>query len=189
MARKRGGQVAAVARVVFELTEAKARVTHANVRLEKHGDEDRLATDIDLEYDTDNGVLAMFSPTLRSALYQRPTGAQQELPGTATPEVLTELKYPELGVLKWSAGELVGAELRFHLGLKESSHLVFGEAKIGKYKFDCKEGGTVTLRFQASVYPNEKQSGAISKLLLDKVCVVTVDPARATEEEPEPGEE
>lgn len=184
MARRNGGDGGgsgeAVARIVFELEEAKCRLVHMNTRLEKHGEEDRLACDLNFEWDTDNGCLAMFSPTLRSALYQRPTGPQTELPGTSTPEHLTEVKYPELMPVKWRGGKVVGAELRFHVGTSDKSHVVFGETTVDKYSLECKEGGTVCVRWQAQVYPTDAQAGKLSKLLVDKHCEVSVTP-------PDPG--
>ena len=162
---------------VFELAEANAVLTNINVRLEKHGDEEVLASDLSFQYEMANTGLAMFAPALRSAVYQRPQGAQQEIEVDA--DYMPSLRFPALSALKWGAGELVGAEVRFHYGTTEKSHVVFEGAKVGKYRMECKEGGTVLLSFQAQVHPNEKQSGQLSKLLVDKSCIISITPPKA----------
>jgi hypothetical protein len=159
---------------LFALTEANVRLVHKNERLEKHGEEDRLAADLNFQYDTDNGVLAYFNPSLRSAFYQASTGPQVELPGTSGPEHLTELKFPEIGMVKWSSGVLIGASLTFHYGVK--SRLVLGDARVHKFKFELMAGGTVRLHFQAQVHPGEVESGKLSRMLVDQLCVLTVTP-------------
>ena len=160
----------------FALEEQNASLVHKNERVEKHGDEDKIACDIDFEMEVANTALAMFAPSLRSCLYQKDQGPQADLPGTESPDHTPSLRFPALGKLKWAAGDLTGAELRFH-GMDNKSDVVFDSAKVGKYRFECKEGGTVVIGFQAQVYPNEKQSGRLSKFLQDKVCQITVTPA------------
>jgi hypothetical protein len=165
--------------MTFELEEAVCQLVHKNDRLEKHGEEDRLACDLNLTYETNNGCLVLFSPTLRSLVYEHENGAQTEL--VKDPDHLTKLRNPALhgGPLKWAAGELVGAEVRFHYGPTGKSDIVFDMAKVGKYKIECREGGTVVLHFQAQVYPNESQSGKLSLILTNKVCTVSIKPPLA----------
>ena len=167
-------------RVVFELTEANVLLVHKNERLEKHGEEDRLACNLNFQYEMANTGLAMFAPALRSCLYQKPQGAQQEIDVDA--DYMPSLRFPALSVLKWGSGDLVGPELRFHYGTTEKSHIVFeAGVKVGKYRMECKEGGTVLLSFHAQVYPNEKQSGQLSKILLDKSCIISITPPEGDE--------
>lgn len=158
--------------MAFELSEVAAALTHKNERLEKMGEEDRLACDLTLQVEAANSILAHFSPTLRAGLYQKPEDGQGEL----VPDVdhLTKLRFPQFGVLHWNAGDLVGATLRFHIGVRDTSHLVFDDVKVNKYRIECKEGGTVVLTFRAQVYPTDAQSGKLSKLLVDKVCTISV---------------
>jgi hypothetical protein len=160
----------------FSLEEAAVSLDHKNERIEKHGDEDRLACDLNFHLETNNAALTMFSPTLRGLLYERDDGTQGALLDDA--DHLTKLRNPPLHgkPLPWGAGELVGAELRFHFGIKPDTDVVFSEAKIHKFKLDCREGGTVVIGFQAQVYPTDEQSGKMSKFLLDKVCTISVTP-------------
>lgn len=162
----------------FSLQGAKVRLVHKNERLEKHGDDEVLACDLDFEYEAANSVLAEFHPDLRSAMYKRPsTEVQGEL--EEDPDHLTELRVPELGGHIKFAGSLEKAELLFSKGSRK--HVVFPEAKIHKFAFECKEGGTVVVRFQAQVHPDEAQSGKLSGLLQDKHCLVTVTPAEGSQ--------
>lgn len=163
------------AATVFTLEEQNASLISKSDRIEHHGEEKRLACDLDFSIEVANTALALFAPALRSCLYQRDQGAQVELPGTEDPQHTPSLRFPALGSLKWGAGELIGAELRFH-GVNKKSDVVFDETKIHKYKIQCKEGGTVIITFQAQVRPDEHQAGRLSKFLQDKVCQITVTP-------------
>lgn len=159
----------------FELTEAACELVHMNTRIEKHGDEDKLAIDLDLRYETNNAALAMFSPTLRSCLYEK---APDLLADADKTDSLTKLRNPALnsGKFGWGMGELVGATLTVHSGIDSKSNVEFDETKVGKYKLECKEGGTVVVHFQAQVYPSEKQTGFLAKALQNKICTVSVVP-------------
>jgi hypothetical protein len=160
---------------MFEITEGKVQLVHKNERLEKHGDEEVLACDLNFVWETGNGCLAMFAPDLRSALYKRLDDAQQEL--DPDPEHLTALRFPAMAPVKWMAGELIGADLTFHTGVK-TTFKIKGE-KVCKFKLEPKEGGTVVVYFQVQCRPNEQQSGKLSKFYADKHCVITLDPPPA----------
>jgi hypothetical protein len=157
----------------FSLEAAKVRLMHKNERLEKHGEDEVLACDLDFDYETSNAVLAEFHPELRSSVYKRPDDAQGEL--QEDPEHLTALRIPELGGHRKSEWSIPKAELVFLKGTRK--HLVFAEARIHKISFDCKEGGTVVVHFQAQVHPDEAQSGKLSGLLQEKHCLVSLSPA------------
>ena len=167
---------------MFEVDEGKVQLVHKNERLEKHGDEDVLACDLNFVWETDNGCLAMFAPDLRSALYKKSDGSQPDLPGTSGPEHMTALRFPGLAPLKWSLGELIGGELTFHHGTTAKSHIKIDITKLCKYRLECKEGGTVVVGFQVQCRPSEQQSGKLSKFLTDKHCVVSVIPPNAPED-------
>ena len=155
----------------FSLKAAKVRLLHKNERIEMHGDVEVLACDLDFEHETNNGVLAEFSPVLRSMLYCRPEGEPQELPGV-DPDKLTALREPALGGEFKFAGSIDKADLEFSKGKKVS--LAFSEVKVSKFLLLCSEGGTVKVRFQARVYPNSEQSGQLSGFLTDKHCLLTI---------------
>lgn len=160
---------------MFEVVEANCTLVHKNDRLEKHGEESVLACDLNFEWETTNGMLSMFAPDLRSCLYKRQDSAQMEL--EPDPEHVTALRFPGMGVIKWGLGELVGAELTFHYGLK--SKLELDAKKVHKYRIECKEGGAVVIGFQVQCHPTEQQAGKLSKFLQDGMVVVSVTPPAA----------
>ncbi len=162
---------------MFELIEAACELRHKNDRIEKHGEEDVLAVDLDFTYETNNGVLAMFAPTLRSNLYMLEDGGQEPLIKDA--DHLTKLRNPALGggkAFAWGAGELTGGELKFHHGVGGKSDVTFEASKIGKYKLECKEGGTVIVHFQAQIRPSDKEMSFLSAALRNKICTISVTP-------------
>lgn len=162
---------------MFEINEGKVQLVHKNERLEKHGEEDVLACDLNFTWETSNACLAMFAPDLRSCLYRKTDGSQAELPGTSDPEHLTAVRFPGMAPIKWALGELIGGELCFHTGVK--SLVKIEMTKLHRYKLECKEGGTVVVSFQVQCRPNEQQSGKLSKFLTDKHCIVTITPPEA----------
>lgn len=163
----------------FSLEAAKVLLKHKNERLEKHGEDEVLVCDLDFTLEASNAVLAEFHPELRSSIYKRTESAQGEL--VDDPDHLIALRIPELEGARKFAGAMHKAELVFLRGSKK--HLVFSEAKVHKFAFDCKEGGTVIVHFQAQVHPDEGQSGKLSGLLQEKLCTITLTPA---EGEPRP---
>lgn len=168
---------------VFELSEAACELHNKNDRLEKHGpNEEVLAMDLNFTYETNNSVLAMFSPSLRGCLYMADQPAEGAL--ALSDDNLSKLRNPALGQGKkgfdWLVGELVGATLIFHKGIDEKSEIAFDEVKIGKYKLECREGGTVVVHFQAQLHPTtDKQMAFLSKALVNKICTLSITPPSA----------
>ncbi len=94
---------------MFQLDKHEASITNVNQRIQRHGDERRLAADIKFNLSIGNESLDAFDPTLRQDLFRKPgAGEQQELP-TIGGDRLTEVKHPALEPLKLSH-ELTGYE-------------------------------------------------------------------------------
>lgn len=165
----------------FSLVEAACTLNHKNDRIEKHGEEDVLACDLSISYETNNGILAEFSPELLQSLYAHDNTSQGSLISDA--EHLTVLKFPAMfeKPVKWSAGELAGAEVVFHHGVSSKSNVVFQPTKITKFKLDCRKGGTVVVHFLVQVHPTDAQTSFLSKVLRDKVCTISIIPLQASE--------
>lgn len=162
---------------MFEIEEGKVQLTGLNMRTEKHGDADKLAADLDFVWETGNGCLAMFAPSLRSCLYAR----ADDLVNRADPneETLTVLRFADMAPLRWMGQEIVGGELLFHTGIGAKSAVKFDEVHVHKYRLECKEGGTVSVRFQVQMHPEEAQMGKLAKFFSDKACVVSITPPPA----------
>lgn len=158
----------------FECIEANAELIHKNDRIEKHGEESVLACDLSFVWETDNGCLAMFHPSLKSALYGKGDNPQLEI--EPDPAHMTALRFPQLQPLKWGGGDLVGGELTFHYGTGGKSNVELDIVKLGKFRLECKEGGTVAVHFQVAVRPTEAQAGKLSRFLNDGMCMISVEP-------------
>lgn len=165
----------------FELKEAACELTHKNDRIEKHGEEDVLAIDLNFTWETNNKALALFAPALRSALYMADEPAEGSLP--LSDDNASKLRHKHLNAGKafgWDGGEIIGGELRFHHGVESRSDVVFDkDVKVGKYKLDCRDGGTVVIHFQVQVYPTDKQTAFLSKALVNKICTISITPPKA----------
>lgn len=159
---------------MFEISEGNVELVHKNERLEKHGDEDVLACDLNFVWETNNGMLALFAPDLRSAMYKRGDDVQAEL--VPDPDHLTSLRFPAMAPFKWGSGDVIGGALTFHTGVSAKSNIKLDDVKVCKYRIECKEGGTVVIGFQVQCRPSEQQSGKLSKFLTDKQCIVSIVP-------------
>lgn len=161
----------------FELDKAQVTLVHKNDRIESHGEEKKLACDLNFTWETSNAALALFAPDLRSMLYTKEQSPQQEIPETADPDHLTALRFPGLAPLKWGVGELEKASLTFHVGTTGKGDLDLNEVKMHRFRIEAKQGGTVVIGFQIQCRPTDQQAGKLSKFLQDGACQVSVAPA------------
>lgn len=162
-------------RVVFSIEEGEVEIVSKNERLERHGTEDVLACDLGFQWKTDNGVLACFAPALKSAIYEKPT-AQGDLVDD-DPGHLTHLRFPALGPLKWTQGDLEGATVTFHAATGKKGELELEGVKVNKFRLECQEGGTVIVSFRVQISPlAEAASGRLSKFFSNKLCSISVTP-------------
>ena len=167
---------------MFEIIEGNVNLVHMNIRLEKRGDESVQACDLSFLWETNNGALAMFAPELRHCLYKAADGAQLEL--ATDPDHLTALRFPHMGPIKWTGGELIGGELNFHYGVK--SEIAVEIKKLHKFRLECKEGGTVAIGFQVQCLPTEQQIGKFSMFLAAGTCTLSVTPPAAKADDDQP---
>lgn len=153
--------------MTFELEDKQCKLRHLNVRNELHGEERVLAADLEFEGDFEGSVLEMFHPGLQEALYAMSEAADMVDKANGTP---TRLKFPSLGVLKLEA-EVTGAWVGAGFGVGEG--IAFDLANVGKFRVECMDGGTVSVRFRVQVKPDDNQ---LSKLaaLLDSAVPVTI---------------
>lgn len=178
---KSAAGVLALGAAVFCIEEGKVTLTNKNERLEKHGEEDVLACDLEFCWPTDNGMLACFHPALKFALYEK-SPAQGEL--IEDSGHLTHLRFPYLNAasFKWGTGELVGAAVLFHAPTKKGE-LELADVKVNNFRLGLKEGGTVDIHFRVQMSPlDAKLSGRLSELYAQKDCIISVTPAGAQED-------
>ncbi|HEY8606597.1 MAG TPA: hypothetical protein VIM12_05725 [Noviherbaspirillum sp.] len=155
----------------FDLDKQLVKIVNINSRTEKHGDDNVLAIDLQIEARMPNDSLSMFSSTLKTALYFKDESVQGDLVDDKTHA--PNLRNPLLGPLKWGA-ELEHMQLRVHHGVRGEDDIVFSESKINKFKFICQEGGTVVIAFRAQVHPTEKDAAKLLTLIQSEVHVSVI---------------
>src|SRR5262245_29628505 len=139
----------------FELTEKDVTFSHMNTRTEKHGEDDVLAVDLDMSMATENDNLAMFHPTLKWSLYDKPDIAGADLVDKTKAEQLIRLRYPLLPAIRWDL-EMVNVKVTFHYGIAKRSDLVLQDCKVNKFRIEPKDGGTVQLAWRVQANPTHE---------------------------------
>lgn len=152
----------------IELTEINATVIDVNPR--KEGKEkETLAADIKVEVGLTQDVLACFSPTLRGFLFD--VSGPTDLAGGAMVRY-EAIKYP----IQWDAEQRAEVWFRVNIG----NPIQFPAARVHKFQITPHNGGTVTLGFTVSVYPDAGQVGRASELI-GQQTIITVMPAELLE--------
>lgn len=125
---------------------------------------------LDFIVNTSNDILTMFDGTLRSMLYTKNANSsapqQQTLenvePISDLPN-LTEIG-KKLGQFGWDL-ELTGYSLELDHGMGGKSNIVLEDCKLTNWRFKCKEGGSVEVKFRVeSPDVNEKTHGKLALL-------------------------
>lgn len=153
---------------MFNLDHTLIKLMNVNPRTEKHGQDDVLAVDLKIEWRTSNDVLAKFSPTLKDSLYCKAESPQGEL--VEEVQHTPNLRHPFMGAFKWAL-EIPCAEFRVHHGIRDDNDIVFAEAKVNHFAFECQEGGTIAIFFRVQVLPDEIQIAKLMTLLNKEVHV------------------
>ncbi len=141
----------------FEFKKQQAKLSHLNVRTEKHGEDDVLAVDVKLQADVSNKFLDEISPGMRAALYSG-DAAQTDIEA----DHLSTLRFPQLHPLKLKVGIVDG---KFVLHGKAKAEDRDFECDVKDAVLACKDGGTVELTFSVAVQPTPEQSGDLAALL------------------------
>lgn len=163
----------------FQFQEpTSVKLTHINVRTEKHGDESATALDLKFCHTAANSALQMFHPRLQKALYWRSKDTEAQATIEGVEQILPDLRFPELGTLVWD-GEMT-ARLVIEYGVADK--MLFNQVRVNAFRIDCSQGGSVdiTFRVQSSNIPD----GALDKLShqLDGEIQIVLTPS----EEPKP---
>lgn len=160
--------------MAFSLKRQSAKVSHLNVREEKHGEDPVVAVDVKVKADLGNEFLDLLSPGLRLSLYAK--GADG-LAGMEEP--LSVLRFPQLAPIDWEA-PMVGCGFVVH-GARKADDLEFVGDVSKPLRLAPKEGGTVEVTFQVQVLPSAEQLGSLSAFLgrATKVSVRPVEQASA----------
>jgi hypothetical protein len=159
---------------MFTLEKQTAKLTNVNPRAEMHGDEHHLAADLNFEISVSNDVLSEFSPTLKSSLYRKLAKGEGDLL-PEEPGVLSKLKHPELGAIKWNA-EFTGYETMIHWGVTDTQNIRLIDCAVDKFVFDCNDGGSVIVKFRVVAHPATNELGRICEMIQQDVVLSLIEP-------------
>jgi len=166
---------------MLALEKHPCKILHLNVRTENHGDAEVTAVDIKLGFDVPNTYLDALGNGLRESLYENNPNADPSLLDEA--DHLTHVRFPQFGKHKW-AGEWDAVGLHLHLGNgRGKGDLQFGDAKLNKFLFEPKEGGTCACEARAQVLPSPDETAKLVALLKRQVPI-TINMDDAVEAEP-----
>lgn len=158
---------------MFELTRQVAKLTNVNPRAERHGEDTKLAADLGFQIKVSNDVLSFFDASLKSALYKKPDGDQQEL--IEDPGYLPALKFPQMGAIKWGK-DFAGYEVVVHYGVSEKDDIVLIDCEVDHFRFECQDGGTVVVGFRVIAHPEAPELGRLCEMIQNEVDVTLVAP-------------
>jgi hypothetical protein len=130
---------------MFEIhTFTQARLASITNRVEKHGDDEKPAVSLGIEIEGANTLLDAIDPQLRHALYKA-VDDQEQLPGVepATP-VLRCNSFDRHTLTTAHQGWTLGVDD----GIDDTKPMLFGGAKVDKFSFEAKQGGSIVLRFR-----------------------------------------
>lgn len=160
----------------FEIDKRACKIVNVNLRTEIHGPDEIPAVDVKFEMEAPADILAYFGPQLRQSLYQRDPD-QAELPGVDP--ALTVLRNPFIKTIALDY-EVVGAGVTIGYGVAAGIELAL--AKVGKFKLEAKEGGTVKLTFVVQAQMRDDgPRGRLGGLLKHTVDVTATPPEPAAE--------
>lgn len=161
---------------MFEVDKTRAFVSSVNMRAEKHGEENVLASDIKLEVKLSNTVLNEFDKGLMAALYREVRkGEQQELIGD---NKFVAVRFPLLDGFRREE-EFTGYRLSIGSELGLSEELELSDITLKKFAFDPMEGGTVAVTFNAVAHPTSDEAGELCALIQETVSLTLVAPLAA----------
>jgi len=159
---------------MFSLENQSVKIAHFNARSEKHVDENVKAGDLKIECTAHSSVLDCFDKGLRKLLYRKPTaGEQTDLP--LGDDGLTARKLPRLAPLKWDE-DFPGYKLSITTGLALDEVLTLDDVELSNFVFEALDGGSVSITFRASSYPDGRTAGKLFQLIQETVDISLTPP-------------
>lgn len=165
---------------MFELQQERVFIAHVNPRAEKHGDDNKLATDIKVEVTLANTALDDFNNGLRPALYcPVPQGEQPDL---IDDNEFGGVRFPLIGAIKWDE-DFPGYRIKIESELGLAECLELGDITLKKFSFEPLKGGSVNIVFTASCHPNAEECGDLCALIQSHANLTLVAPTAAEQKE------
>lgn len=138
----------------FELDKATATLENVNLRTEKAGQDKIPAADLKITCAQPAGILAHFSPTLRSFLFDE--AGPRDLADGPT------VRDPHLGYPLKRDEEMTGAVVAIGYGV--GAPMRFEEAKVNAFQLTPHDGGSVVLGFRVQCRPTPEQVARLYQL-------------------------
>jgi len=171
---------------MFEIDAERVKLSHLNIRTEKHGEDDVRAVDLKFERTGSGAILEGIVPSLRAALYRAPQAGNQ---ADAFNGELTSLAFPEIEMPLKVAGEWPGYVATIDAGFDPDDALVLtGELK--KQKLEVVQGGSAKHEFTLSTYPDDEEIARLAAALGHEVTLSLAAPkASASNDDEDPEQE
>ena len=165
---------------MFEIQQQPAKLTHLNIRTEKHGEDDVRAVDLKFERVGANTLLDELAPGLRAALYQPPQAGNQT---DAFNGELTALAFPQIEMPLRLDGQWPGYKASIATGIDPDDALVL-TSELKKQKVEAVQGGSAKHEFTLSAYPDDEELVRLASALGHEVELTLEAPKPAA-----PGDE
>ncbi|MFZ1815972.1 MAG: hypothetical protein WAU16_16260 [Rhizobiaceae bacterium] len=165
---------------MFALNNQQAKLTSVNPRAEKHGVEHVMAADLNFDVEMSNNVLSEFDPKLKASMYSKGDVSQ----GSLVDEIsdLRKLNFPSMGTLAWDC-ELVGYQVDIEIGISGDANIGLAECQVDKFKFECKEGGTVVVKFRVIAHPSADELGRLCEMIQQNLSLSLTEPPAPVDSE------
>ncbi len=164
---------------MFALTQQSATLVNVNPRSEIHGDEFKLATDLNFKIKVGNDILNEFHPNLKEALYRAAEAGddgQGDLLQDQMPGHLPKQRFQFLGPIKWGwSGH--GYALTVHYGFSGKSDILMIQTEVDNFRFDCQDGGTVIAAFRVIAHPEPEELGRLCEMIQQEVSISLQPPS------------
>lgn len=163
---------------MFSLSDHPANLTNLNVRIERYGDDRKLAADLKFILQAGNATLDSIEPGLRESLFRKPgSGEQQALPIDGNS--LTAVKFPSLAPIKLTH-EFPGYEIDLSVeGFADREPLPLVDVTVKKIEVAPLEGGSVSITFTASTGVEPEDLAELCDALVRESVRLTVTPPSA----------
>jgi hypothetical protein len=170
---------------MLKFKDVLANLDNVNVRAELHGEDHDVAADIKVTMSLPNTCLDMFDKDLRPSLFEKGELADLDLVDDAEHQEMADqlgddympvLKFPTMGMINW-AYQTVGYRLIIEQGFSGEEDLVLINTKLDKFRFDCKQGGSVNLSFRIIAHPNADDLGQLCQLIQQTITLTLEPPA------------
>lgn len=175
---------------MFKTDRHNSSLTNVNVRIERHGDERKLAADFRLQLKTSADALNDIEPRLRESLFRTPqAGDQMQLVGQESNYVIVNHPLAEPTKLRH---KFPGYEMTFAPPGSESNDegdaLFLADVELKRFVVEAHEGGSATVGVTGSALIDVNDAAFALGFLVDGDVLLTLTPPSRPTVEPDTDE-